>query len=77
MSELKPCPFCEAELFEGQNAHHKSVMRHPYNPSCPLSEAAWIDSPGFRERWNRRAQPAEPMTNTGGSFNGTGEGEQK
>lgn len=63
MSELKPCPYCEAELFAGTNVHHKSVMRHPYNPSCPLSEATWIDSPGFRDRWNRRAAPAnEPLT---------------
>ncbi|MEM5769403.1 MAG: hypothetical protein AAGU32_14080 [Bacillota bacterium] len=61
MNELKPCPFCNVELFSGQNVRHKDVMRHPYHMSCPLSEAQWIDSPGFRERWNRRAQPANAL----------------
>ncbi len=63
MSELKPCPFCKAELFSGTNVHKKAVMRHPYNPKCPLSEAQFLDTPGFRESWNRRPEPANaPLT---------------
>lgn len=50
-----PCPFCLCDLFAGKNVHGKDVMRHPYQTNCPISEASWIDNPGFRERWNRRA----------------------
>lgn len=56
MNELKPCPFCKEELFPGTNVHKKTVLRHPYNPKCPLSEAQFLDTPGFRESWNRRAE---------------------
>ena len=63
MNELKPCPFCETALYPGRNVHRKAVMRHSHNRSCPLSEASFIDNPGFRERWNRRTQPAnDPLS---------------
>ena len=62
MDNLKPCPFCQAELFQGKNIHRKNVMRHPYNPKCPLSEAHFLDNPAFRENWNNRAEPNEPLT---------------
>ena len=58
--KLKPCPFCDAELFEGKNVHHKNVMRHPYKTDCPLSVASWLDTAGFHERWNCRTQPDDP-----------------
>jgi hypothetical protein len=67
MSEvLKECPFCGAELFEGKNVHHKSVMRHPYNTDCPLSEASWLNTAGFHDIWNRRTQPDKPPLNCDG-----------
>lgn len=56
-NKLLLCPFCGMKLFGGTNIHRKATMRHPYNSDCPLSEAEFLDTPGFHDRWNRRPSP--------------------
>lgn len=48
--DLKPCPFCNAEMqFE------ESGYEHPYSDTCPL-DSLYIED-GHVAAWNRRATP--------------------
>lgn len=51
--ELKPCPFCNAEM---QFARNPAYLWHPHGVKCVLSNVAWFFDSGL---WNTRAESAE------------------
>ena len=48
--DLKPCPFCNAEM-----QFDESGYEHPYSDTCPL-DSLYIED-GHVAAWNRRAAP--------------------
>ena len=76
MSELKPCPFCGGESVVVKTAKCGRYIVC-WDCGCRTEDFETDYAGTARDKavaaWNRRAQPAnEPLTNTGGSFNGTG-----
>ena len=66
MSELKPCPFCggEARIMLEEEDRPDDSFHNVYCTGCGAQ--FWVKSKSEAEqKWNRRAQPDEPLNDIG------------